>query len=413
MMLEEVEELRFGLKTQGFSEAIRDLELESKISEVNVRFYRLTDVTGEMMDDYIKSPWDKVGINTTFFKNISREKPVFETITIPGHTIRGRILYAFINESLRLQMGYSISKEDIFLKRLRDTFWQILLFVCFPFSLIIGWLMSRKAMKDIEILISVAADVSKGDLKLRMPSIHPENELSELATTFNKVLDNLQKIIIEQKSITDNIAHDLRSPLTRICCEIEVALTKPRLSEEYIDSLNSMFEEVKNLQNLINTLLDMSSMEASVLSNKKRIDFKKFLYGVVEIFQYAVEEKNIVMDVQCDENILVSVCPVNMKRALANLIDNAIKFTDKNGRINIKCNIEQNNLLISVSDNGIGIPEKNIEKIFERFYQCDISRNSQGNGLGLSLVKAIVDAHDGTISVQSNENTIFTIIIPL
>jgi signal transduction histidine kinase len=414
-MIEQLLELRQNISQDGLKEALDDMTLESSVSKLNIRFFRLFSPDGKVLYESLMSPWKNMNVNSDLLKKASWEAPLFETVKIPQTEKKGRIIYVELDSKLKLQMGYSLDKEKGFLKSLQQTFWRIFFLLAFPASMIIGGLLAVRAMREIKKMTYIVSKVRDGDLSIRMPVKRMPNEMTSLAMAFNEMLDKLQLLLKECKYSADSIAHDLRSPLTRICGAMEIAVNNERSKEEYVSAIQNAVEQIKGLREMINVLLDISSMESNVLEDRKKIKLKIFLEEVIDIFQYAADERSIHIELECNNDAEVALSPIFMKRAIANLIDNAIKYTGKGGVVGIKAEITEKQLNLCVSDTGVGIAMSDIGRVFERFFRSESSRTTSGFGLGLSLVKAVVDSHGGRISVKSklHGGTTFVISLPV
>jgi heavy metal sensor kinase len=413
-MLETVRELKEMVEQNGLNSAFKHMQIESEISDQRDKFFRAFFSDGKAPREFSQGLWKELSVNQPLLKTAERSKqPEFETIQIPGHTRMGRILYVQLNKGITLQMGYSLSNEWRVLRRTRQLFIQILFFVVIPLSTIIGWLMAKHALREVRQLEAVALDITEGKLDQRMPvSPHP-TEVTRLSMTFNDMIDRIQLLLKEEKEITDNIAHDLRSPLTRLKGEVEVALSGERSGEEYRENLESVLEEVNNLQKMVDNLLDISSVDFAVPAERKRTDLCKFMADLIEIFNYGAEEKGITINLDCSGSLPVNIAPSYMQRAIANLLDNAIKYSHQDGVINISFKNSGGRVKIKIADNGIGISSYDKTKIFNRFFRAENSRSQPGNGLGLALAQAIVKSHGGSITVESELDRGTTFIIDL
>jgi signal transduction histidine kinase len=218
------------------------------------------------------------------------------------------------------------------------------------------------------------------------------------------------------QEVTDNIAHDLRSPITRIRAAAEIALQGARDPEEYAAVIASTIGECDRLLGLLETMLFISEIESGTRAVRiENVDLAQLLNEACDLFQPIAEDKQIALAVQSDNGqCLVRSEFASLQRMIANLLDNALKYTAEGGRVTVKLKIYRREAVLAFEDNGIGISEENLPHIFERFYRCDKSRHQSGTGLGLSLVKAIVQNMGGKIDVSSQlgRGTAVTVSLP-
>jgi signal transduction histidine kinase len=261
-----------------------------------------------------------------------------------------------------------------------------------------------------------ARRISETDLHIRVPVGHRHTEIDRLATTFNQMLDRIQQLVAGTRQMNDNIAHDLRSPIARIRGLAEVTLTRSQDVDEYQQMAASTIEECDRLLEMINTMLTISRTEAGMHPDKcDRVDLAAIICSACELFAPLAEDKSIVLQKQIHEAVHVNGDQRMLQRMAANLIDNAIKYTDAGGRVTVSLSRDgSESAFLSVADNGMGISHEEQTKIFHRFYRGDQSRSLSGAGLGLSLVQAVAHAHGGDVRVQSTpgQGACFTVTIP-
>ena len=280
----------------------------------------------------------------------------------------------------------------------------------------VGWFMARRAVSGVEAVTRTARKISEGSFQERVPVKATDDEIDQLATTFNQMLDRIQVLVTEIKEMNDNIAHDLRSPIARIRGFAEVTLTTGKSPADFEAMAASTIEECDRLLDMINTMLVISKTEAGVEKvSRDKVDIAALIGNACELFEPLAEEKNVALRYHAPEKTTVSGDARMLQRMLANLVDNAVKYTPSGGRVEVSlAENEKNELIISVRDTGIGISETDLPHVFERFYRCDRSRSQPGTGLGLSLARAIARAHGGNIAVTSalDQGSTFTITLP-
>lgn len=258
--------------------------------------------------------------------------------------------------------------------------------------------------------------VKTGDLEARVPPPEGSGELADLVNQFNTVLSKNATLINAQKETLDNLAHDLRTPLTRLRGTADLALQSQGDPVQAREALADCLEEAERIQRMLETMLDVSAAEnGTLLLQTKEVPAKELLEDAADLYKEVAEDKGIAIEIEAPEGILFAVDPTRLGQALANLVDNAIKYTPSGGRVVLSAKATEGDTVeIQVKDTGPGVPVEEREKIWRRLYRGDRSRSQRGLGLGLSLVKAIVLAHSGDVAVSEapGGGAVFTLIIP-
>ncbi len=414
-LLTEVTELSSHLSLKGFDAVQEGIIQDAQFRGVDRIFLRILTPNGEELVSSNMSSWVNVGISRTALKLLTTgTNHVFETLTIPQRRHKVRILYGIIGPDMILQMGKSLEDDERFMEAFLERF-VFVMAVLMIFAALIGWFMARRALLGVEEVSRTAEDISQGAIERRVPLKARGDEIDRLATTFNSMLDRIQVLIKGMREMTDNIAHDLQSPITRIRGVAEMTLTNGGSMEEYEAMAASTIEESDHLLEMIKTMLDISELEAGAGKLvMEEVDIARVVRDACELFQPLAEDAGVTIVGEVHTSARVYGDTQRLQRMVANLLDNALKYTPPEGTVMVSLNGDQGQVFVSISDTGIGISEDDLPNIFNRFYRCDQSRSQAGVGLGLSLVMAIAHSHGGDVAATSSpgKGSTFTVSLP-
>ncbi len=313
-----------------------------------------------------------------------------------------------------LQIGKSTEERDEVL----GLFAWILAGVAIPvlaIGIVGGALLALRALRPIRELIETIRSIDSGAMAARVPIRQTGDELDELALLFNGMLNRIATLIEGMRGALDNVAHELRTPVTRMRGAAEVALQSDQTPEIAWEALSDCIEESDQLLGLLDALMDISEAEAGTLTLKREsLNISALLEATVDLYRHVADEKEILVSAVALEDIWLVADRSRLRQVMANLLDNAIKFTPKGGRIQLEACRRNSEVVISIGDTGIGMAPEELSKIWGRLYRGSHGRSERGMGLGLSLVKAIVDAHKGRVETSSTPGTgsTFKVILP-
>jgi heavy metal sensor kinase len=297
---------------------------------------------------------------------------------------------------------------------------KLIIFIAIPLYIIFaslgGLFLADRALRPIDDITKTAGEISRGDIKQRLKKPKTKDEVGRLVITFNEMLDKLESFIKKERQFTADVSHELRTPLAVISAEAEHLLSNlPEKSEE-TSSLKKILKESKKMSYMVSQLLMLyRSEEGKYELSYEVLDLNVIAEEIVNEYKDIAVEKEINIKLKTETQLKIKADQTLITRLLVNLIDNAIRYSSKKGYIKVSLLKEKDFAVIRVSDNGNGISEEDLPCIFDRFYQADKSRGTEGSGLGLSIVKWIAEAHKGTIEVESklSQGSTFTAKLPL
>jgi heavy metal sensor kinase len=400
---------------QGLKALDDSLKLEAESEGKERVFLRLFSPEAEVLASSDPSAWTGLGFDRNSLHQLSSSEEVFKTIAVPGHAHDVRLFYRKVGDGNIMQIAYALKDDEGLLAKYRMVF-AAGIAVMLIAGCIVGWLVARRAMSGVERISQTASHITKEDLTGRVSLGNEGEEIRRLATTFNEMLDRIQAAVGELKEVTNNIAHDLRSPVTRIRGIAEAALSSEENVDKYREMTGEVIEECDRLVEMIKTILEIAETESGTASYRTtRVDIAQIAREAHGLFESVAEEKRISFELDISaEPLLTSGNTAKLQRVVANLLDNAIKYTPSGGKVVLSGKRDDRHVIISVADSGPGISEEELLHVFKRFYRGDRSRSTPGSGLGLSLALAIVRAHGGEIAVTSRpeKGSIFTVLLP-
>ncbi len=392
---------------------------DSEAPNVRSLFIRLSGprgdaVWGKIPPDWIEADVRRVAVPDGWGGWTSREQAI-NVLRVPRDAERDlAVVSQLIDENLLLQVGRSTDSRAVLLAPLRRTFLWVGGAVIVVGSLA-GYLAARRATRPLLQVVETARRiVATGALDARVPAPARADDVAELVHHFNTVLDKNAALLRAMREALDNVAHDLRTPLTGLRGSAEIALsqtTDPVARDALADSV----ERVDEVLRLLRALMEISEAEAGMLRLERApCDLAELARRAVDLYDEVAQAKGQTLNFAPGGPVPINGDAVRLRQVAANLVDNACKYTPAGGRIDVRVGVEGGRAVLTVSDNGPGVPESEQARIWERLYRGDKSRSEAGLGLGLSLVRAVVVAHGGEVAVRNapSGGAVFEVRLP-
>jgi heavy metal sensor kinase len=326
------------------------------------------------------------------------------------------IASAQLPDGTLVQVGKSTEARDDLLARFRATLGIVTLLIV-VIALTGGWIATQSAMFPIRRLSQAVQQIIRtGRTDARVPLEGTGDALDELTALFNAMLDKIEGLVRAMRGALDNVSHDLRTPLTRLRGTAELALASPPNVERYHEALADCLEESDRVLVMLNTLMDISEAESGTLQlHREAVTLADVVARAVDLYRDVADAKGVTLAADAAPDVVVVADRTRLEQVAANLIDNAVKYTPPGGRVDVEVRRAEDAAILRVRDTGPGIAPDELPHIFDRLFRGDTSRTERGLGLGLSLVKAIVEAHGGTVDVVSEpgRGSVFTVSLPL
>lgn len=395
-LVEEVEELRDLYLRRGAAELTRLVDMRSRdrrsglyllIAGHSIRLAGNLDVwplTAEA-----ESPW----IDFRYERRPPPDFPGSGRDVEPGLK-PARALSVQLPGGLRLLVGRDVAEQQAVVANLQDAlFWSIGLTLALGLGG--GLLVSRNALRRVDAITEATRDIVAGDLSRRLPVGRGGDELDRLSASLNDMFDQIERLMHGMREVSDNVAHDLRTPLNRLRTRLEMTLMEPPSLDRYRDTLIETVEEADRIVATFNSILAIARMESGATSARfEQVDLGALVRDVAELYQPVAEERQLALTHDEGDGVVVQGDPSLLFQALGNLVDNAIKYAPDGGHVTLAAErMSDGRARLVVSDDGPGIPEEERARVLERFVRLDQSRRAPGTGLGLSLVRAVAQLH--------------------
>jgi len=389
------------------------------------------DVENRILDHFIVNPRNYIVFLSSQKGNILYESEIGDTIIpflpdLPVGKIILKSLPGSNNTTLRLatlrtdpfiiQVAYTEEATEIVLQHLLSIF-AVIAPVVLIVAFIGGWLMAGVALRPITDITQRANRITAENLDERIPPRDVPDEIGTLITTMNKMIERLHASFNQMREFSISVAHELKTPLTIMKGEAELALRNPLSPDEAQQLIGSYIEEIVRMSHIVDDLLTLAKVGAGQISiQQEPVEISQLLKELHEDAIILSTSKNLIVKLVADQSFVVLGDEIRLRQLFRILITNAIHYTDV-GEIRIACRMKDGKVFVDITDTGIGIDPDDLGRIFQQFYRSDEARqrSKSGSGLGLTIAKWIAEAHHGSITVQSTlgKGSCFTVELPL
>jgi signal transduction histidine kinase len=339
----------------------------------------------------------------------------WEAVPADGTTAKLEVVSRRLWDGTIVQVGRTTLERERVLTQVRELFGAILV-VVLAVGLAGGAAMTRAALTPLRQLLDTVRGIARtGQLHTRVPVTPGGDLVDELARVFNQMIDRIEMLVGGMRGALDAVAHDLRTPIARLRARGETALRASAADVEAREALAACIEEADRVMSLLATLMDISEAETGTMRlTLDRVPVAEVVRDATDLYEDTAEERGVSLSSQVPPELSVRADRQRLRQVLANLVDNAIKYTTAGGRVTIDASRAGNDVVLSVSDTGIGITSEDLPRIWDRLYRGGGQDREPGLGLGLSLVKAIVEAHGGRVEVESSpgQGSTFRVVLP-
>jgi signal transduction histidine kinase len=393
----------------GLQALARAVEIEQRSGRHERLFVRVVRGGTETLFLSMPPEWSDFDVS-----GLRGRSGIWEQATSGSSGARLEVASARLPGGTLLQVGKSSDSREELLARFR-TVLALVAFAIVLAGLAGGILVTRSTLRPIRDLIAaVRSIISTGKTETRVPVQETRDAIDELSALFNEMLDRINTLILGMADALDNVAHDLRTPMARLRGIAERALESGDATAQR-EALSTCLEESDRILSMLDTLMDISEAETGTMRLAiADVPVEPLVKEVVSVYEDVAEDKRIPIAASVAPGLTVQADRDRLRQVLANLVDNAIKYTPPGGHVALAATRDASGVRIDVTDTGPGIASHDLPRIWERLYRGDQSRTERGLGLGLSLVRAIVAAHGGTVGVttQPGQGSTFTVQLP-
>jgi signal transduction histidine kinase len=397
-------------ESAGVAGVSRAVAAEQASGSEDQVFVRLVGSNAEILLTSMPASWGSYALEQL------GEGEGWRIVPARGAPVRLEVATERLWDGTVLQVGRTTLERERFLRDVRALL-SVLLVIVVAVGLVGGWALTWQAFRPVRELLDTLRHITHtGRLDARVPVGDEGDVLSELGRVSNAMLARIETLVTSMRNALDAVAHDLRTPIARLRGRAEQALLAPPDVNRYREALEDTVEEADRVSSLLTTLMDISEAEAGMMRLQRGpVDVARVLQETIDLYEDLAETRGVRLAmVPPSAGLTVNADYPRLRQALANLVDNAVKYTPSGGGVTVSAESRDGAVAFVVRDTGPGIPEDQRGRIWERLYRGEAGRKERGLGLGLSLVRAVVEAHGGRAEVESapGQGSMFTLVFP-
>lgn len=396
-------------KTSGSLQALRNAiqtrnEEHDERAEPHFYVYALTTntklpFTKKLEAEYMSADARRI-FGTVMFSDVL---DIIDADIVVKRDAYARVIITRLQGGAQLLVAADMSEQNNLLLKLYNSMW-LAVALMFLLAVLGGWLMGYGVLRRIDSIRQTAGEIINGDLSQRMVVTRRNDEFDRLSLVLNSMLQRIENLMKATREVTDNLAHDLRNPLNRLRNRLDTSRFQQLDTEHFQQLRQDALQDVDDLIKTFNALLSIAQAESGVHRDDwTAIQLDQLISDLGELYEAVAEEEGIKFSYKAQPGLVLQANKHLIAQVITNLLDNAVKYTPKEGAIQLNAEQQADQIVITVSDTGPGIPAEERDRVFKRFVRLDNARSTPGNGLGLSLVKAVADLHGAQVELADNQ----------
>lgn len=408
-----IAELKKIYQIGGLKALEEELEFNSLLQRDNPFYVRIADKKNQTYLSSVNKTWNDFQFSTLSKLSLNKSDSL-HIVSSPNKDFEIEVMSKRLSDKYYIQVGGSTRIRKEILKHALTIFLTIIIPANLLLILWVGFFSSKLTKPINKMIVFLKEIINSNDYNKKFSSDANTTEIKELITIFNIMLEKTEGSILHLKSVLDSIAHDIRTPITKIRSVAELALDSSHNEHKSHEALAACIEECGNLINFTKSVLELAELEYGIINLKKhKSDIVLEIEEVVEVYHFIASDKHVNVEMRSPKQLYMQMDPARIKQAVSNLLDNAIKYSPENTKVNLEIKDDENWVYIIITDHGNGIVKSELNKIWKRQYSTGTKNKTKGSGLGLNIAKVFVEAHGGNIEIKASQGSGSCFIINL